>query len=77
MREVTGYPPVMWGPGIVGFDRYHYRYASGRELADDLNRYLEGRAVRARPLNVAQRAARWARRSTSPSSRPSPRPPPT
>jgi len=38
------------------------RYASGRELADDLNRYLEGRAVRARPLNVAQRAARWARR---------------
>lgn len=31
MREVTGHPPVMWGPSIVGFDRYHYRYASGRE----------------------------------------------
>jgi hypothetical protein len=21
----------MWGPSIVGFDRYHYRYASGHE----------------------------------------------
>ncbi len=31
MREVTGHPPKMWGPSIVGFDRYHYRYDSGRE----------------------------------------------
>ena len=31
MREVTGEEPVMWGPGIVGFGRYHYRYDSGRE----------------------------------------------
>ena len=31
MREVTGEEPVMWGPSIVGFGRYHYRYASGRE----------------------------------------------
>ena len=31
MREVTGHPPKMWGPSIVGFDRYHYKYASGRE----------------------------------------------
>jgi len=38
------------------------RYTSARELADDLSRYLEGRAVRARPLNPAQRVARWARR---------------
>ena len=30
-REVTGYTPVMWGPSIVGYGRYHYRYASGRE----------------------------------------------
>lgn len=27
----TGHPPVMWGPGIVGFDQYHYRYDSGRQ----------------------------------------------
>jgi len=31
MRDVTGHPPKMWGPSIVGFDRYHYKYASGRE----------------------------------------------
>lgn len=31
MREVTGEEPVMWGPSIVGFGRYHYVYASGRE----------------------------------------------
>jgi len=31
MREVTGHPPKMWGASIVGFDRYHYTYASGRE----------------------------------------------
>ena len=38
------------------------RYASARELADDLGRFLEGRAVSVRPLNVTQRLARWARR---------------
>jgi WD40 repeat protein/tRNA A-37 threonylcarbamoyl transferase component Bud32 len=38
------------------------RYPSARALADELGRYLEGRAVRARPLNVLQRVARWARR---------------
>lgn len=31
MRKVTGEKPVMWGPSIVGFGRYHYKYASGRE----------------------------------------------
>lgn len=31
MAEVTGEPPRMWGKNIVGFGRYHYRYASGRE----------------------------------------------
>ena len=31
MREVTGHPPKMWGTSIVGFDRYQYKYASGRE----------------------------------------------
>jgi hypothetical protein len=30
MRSVTGEPPVMWGPSIVGFGSYHYRYKSGR-----------------------------------------------
>ena len=31
MERVTGRPARMWGPSIVGFGRYHYRYASGRE----------------------------------------------
>jgi hypothetical protein len=31
MREVTGHPPKMWGTSIVGFDRYQYRLASGKE----------------------------------------------
>jgi Domain of unknown function (DU1801) len=31
MSEVTGEPAEMWGPTIVGFGRYHYKYASGRE----------------------------------------------
>lgn len=30
-QDETGFDPVMWGPSIVGFGRYHYRYASGRE----------------------------------------------
>jgi hypothetical protein len=31
MRRVTGARPIMWGPSIVGFGRYRYRYESGRE----------------------------------------------
>jgi len=31
MREATQSPPKMWGPAIVGFGDYHYKYASGRE----------------------------------------------
>jgi hypothetical protein len=31
MRNVTGQEPVMWGPSIIGFGSYHYKYASGRE----------------------------------------------
>ncbi len=30
-RRVTGFGPVMWGPSIIGYGRYHYRYATGRE----------------------------------------------
>ena len=31
MQEVTGFEPKMWGPSIVGFGSYHYKYASGHE----------------------------------------------
>ena len=31
MEEITGEKPKMWGPSIVGFGSYHYKYDSGRE----------------------------------------------
>ena len=31
MRAVTGQAPQMWGPTMIGFGAYHYRYESGRE----------------------------------------------
>jgi hypothetical protein len=30
-RKISGKPPRMWGPSIVGFGSYHYVYDSGRE----------------------------------------------
>ena len=30
-RKVTGLEPKMWGPSMIGYGRYHYRYASGHE----------------------------------------------
>lgn len=31
MADATGQPAEMWGPTIVGYGRYHYKYATGRE----------------------------------------------
>lgn len=31
MKEITGEQPAMWGPSIIGFGSYHYKYASGQE----------------------------------------------
>jgi hypothetical protein len=31
MQTATGEKPKMWGPSIIGFGSYHYRYESGRE----------------------------------------------
>ena len=31
MSKISGKPPVMWGSAIIGFGRYHYTYATGRE----------------------------------------------
>jgi Domain of unknown function (DU1801) len=31
MQRLSGEPPVMWGPSIIGFGTCHYRYESGRE----------------------------------------------
>jgi hypothetical protein len=31
MKEATGFEPKMWGPSIIGFGNYHYKYDSGHE----------------------------------------------
>jgi hypothetical protein len=31
MQSATGEKPTMWGPSIIGFGSYHYKYDSGRE----------------------------------------------
>lgn len=31
IAEQSGFEPKMWGPSIVGFGAYHYKYESGRE----------------------------------------------
>ena len=48
MRRVTKQEPRMWGPSIVGFGSYHYKYASGHEGDTALAAF----AVRGRELVV-------------------------
>lgn len=31
MQSAAGEKPKMWGPSIIGFGNYHYKYESGRE----------------------------------------------
>lgn len=31
MTQWSGFEPKMWGPTIIGFGSYHYKYASGHE----------------------------------------------
>ncbi|WP_291844855.1 DUF1801 domain-containing protein [Maricaulis sp.] len=31
MTRITGWEPQMWGPAMIGFGTYHYKYESGRE----------------------------------------------
>lgn len=31
MEQVSGFKAKMWGPSIIGFGSYHYKYASGHE----------------------------------------------
>jgi hypothetical protein len=48
MRRITGVEPRIWGKGMVGFGRYHYRYESGREG----EWFLTGFAPRKKELTV-------------------------
>ena len=31
MQRISSHPPKLWNAGTIGFDRYHYKYDSGRE----------------------------------------------
>lgn len=48
MRAATGTRAEMWGTSMVGFGRYHYKYASGRE-GDYM---ITGFAPRAQSLTI-------------------------
>ena len=48
MRDVTGLEPQMWGPSIIGFGSYHYKYESGHE--GDMP--ITGFSPRSRSLSV-------------------------
>ena len=48
MRTVTGEPPKLWGPSMIGFGSYHYEYESGREG----DSFLPGFSPRAKNLTV-------------------------
>ena len=48
MREITGEEPAMWGPSIIGFGNYHYKYASGHEG----DSFLTGFSPRKQALTV-------------------------
>jgi len=48
MQQVTGFEPKMWGPSMIGFGRYHYKYESGRE--GDL--FLTGFSPRKSALSI-------------------------
>lgn len=34
MEAWTGYPPVMWGPSIIGFGKYHYRSNKSKQQGE-------------------------------------------
>jgi hypothetical protein len=48
MKRATGARPRMWGPSMIGFGSYHYRYASGHEG----DCFLAGFAPRKRELTL-------------------------
>src|SRR5207247_589834 len=59
MKEITGQPPRMWGPTMVGFGEHHYVYDSGHEG----DTFLTGFSPRKGALALSFLAARRRRRA--------------
>jgi hypothetical protein len=55
LRKVTKQEPKMWGPSIVGYGSYRYRYESGRTGES----CLTGFAIRGREVVVYLAAGAW------------------
>jgi hypothetical protein len=34
MQRITGHPPKMWGPSMIGFGKYHYRSDRSKQEGD-------------------------------------------
>lgn len=34
MEKITGHPPKMWGPSIIGFGKYHYKSERSKQEGD-------------------------------------------
>ena len=74
-QDVTGEAPKMWGPSIIGYGSYHYKYESGREgescrtgfspRKDKISVYLTGGYCNpATETRLAQLRARLGKHST-------------
>lgn len=53
-QEATGMDPVMWGPSIIGYGSYHYRYASGHEGDAALTGFSPRKAAHSLYLNLEE-----------------------
>ena len=42
MQQASGFEAKMWGPNIVGFGSYHYRYAVGTRVMHLWQRFRQG-----------------------------------